>query len=110
MIDFTKIKEIDIDYSYKRYDEESSYSETVGSRVLSSNLDTMRITIMDDDKTNDNGSYQLIITKKDNKLFIKGDFFETPDEWYETSVTITNMHATLISEDSLEKMEIILNF
>lgn len=110
MIDLSIVKEIDVDYEFKRYNEEYSYSEIRGSRVISANNETMRITITNNDRTNDDETYQLIISNRDDGIFIKGDFFESPEEWYETSFTLTKTHALIVSEDPSEKMEIVLNF
>jgi hypothetical protein len=106
MFDFSKIKEIEMEYEYKDTDEKSFYSEVngKGSRVISPNKETIRFTIQDDEKSMDDSAYQIILTKKDGKIELKGDFFEAPEEWYETSVTLTNEYALIISEDYSEKM------
>lgn len=106
MFDFSKIEDIEMEYEYKEDKITSYYSEVNGkqSRVISPNKDVIRFTIQDEEISTDNSIYQIILKIREGEIDIKGDFFETPDEWYETSVKLTEKYALIISEDSYEKM------
>ena len=106
MFDFSRVEEIELEYEFVQYEEISYYSETPNSRVVSPNRDVIRITIQDNDRSLDNTTYQLILMKRDGKIFVKGDYFEIPEEWYQTIVTLNSDHALIVSEDEKEIMRL----
>lgn len=106
MFDFTKIEDIEIEYEFKDHEENSFYSEinNKNGRVLSKNRQSIRLSIQDDDKANDDTIYQIILKNSDGKIFIKSDFFETPEDWYETSVSTISEYIEIILDNESEKM------
>jgi hypothetical protein len=108
MFNLSKIQEIEVKYEYKKLGLTSYYSEIIGknSRTIAPNKETLRITIQDDNLSDDNGTYQIILKSKDNQIEIKGDYFVSPETWYEASTIINEDHVLIISEDADEKMTI----
>lgn len=108
MFDLSKIQSIEVKYEYKKIGLTSYYSEVTGqdSRTIAPNKETLRVTIQDDNLSDDNGVYQIILKIKENQLEIKGDYFVSPETWYEASATINDDHVLIISEDADEKMTI----
>ncbi|MBE7926106.1 hypothetical protein [Pseudomonas saudiphocaensis] len=108
MFDLSKIQEIEVKYEYKKLGLTSYYTEISGknSRTIAPNKETLRITIQDDNLADDNGIYQIILKIKGNQIEIKGDYFVSPETWYEASAILNEDHVFIISEDADEKMTI----
>ncbi|RJG11107.1 hypothetical protein D3879_15720 [Pseudomonas cavernicola] len=109
MFDLSKIQDIEVKYEYKKLGLTSYYSEIndKNSRTIAPNKETIRLTIQDDNLSDDNGIYQVIIKNKGDQYEIKGDYFVSPEIWYEASAIINEDHVLIISEDADEKMTII---
>lgn len=105
MFDLLKIQEIEVKYEYKKLGLTSYYSEISdkNSRTISPNKETLRITIQDDNLSDDNSTYQIILKSKENQIAIKGDYFVSPETWYEASAILNEDHVLIISEDADEK-------
>ncbi|WP_353667715.1 hypothetical protein [Marinomonas sp. THO17] len=105
-MDFSKIEDIELEYEYKRHEVSDYYSQIQGEsgRTISPDKNNIRFSVQNNDVASDNEVYQIILNKEDNCLYVKGDFFTTPENWYESTLEYHSDHVALISEDEDEKM------
>ena len=72
--------------------------------ILSPDKQTIKTTLKSKDNNPDIDSFDIIITKKDNKFWIKSDFFEDVSTLYPLNLFIGEEETILMTEFSTEVM------
>lgn len=105
MVDFDKIEDVEVEME-RKYDITHHYSQAPGNegRTVLPDKNTIRFSIKNDNATLDDKIYQIIFKKEEDDIYVKGDFFESSDEWYETYTIVSDGQVEIILELESGKM------
>ena len=76
MLNLTKIKDISMAYIIKNDGESYAYVQVEDSLVVSPDEQTIRVTLQSEKNREDIEPFDMVVTQKDNRYWIKSDFFE----------------------------------
>lgn len=76
MLDFTKINDVSMTYILKKDNEGYGYTQVENSLVVSSDKQTIRITLQSEKNRENIEPFDIVVAKKDNRYWIKSDYFE----------------------------------
>ncbi len=76
MLDLTKIKDISMTYIMKNDGESYAYTQAKDSLVVSSDEQTIRVTLKSEKNRENIEPFDIVVIQKDNRCWIKSDFFE----------------------------------
>ena len=76
MLDLTKIKDIEMTYILKKDSESYAYIQVKDSLVINPDEQTIKVTLQSEKNRENIELFDIVVTKKDNRYWIKSDYFE----------------------------------
>ena len=82
MIDFEKIEEITIQYADKEKLECNAYVQIENTLQVNGEYGTVKVTMKSEKNREQIDPFNLIVKKKEDRYWIKSDYFEEEGEYY----------------------------